>query len=34
MTARRGSMRCAIRLVCPPDAGWDVVSAPERLPEW
>jgi hypothetical protein len=34
MTARRGSMRCAIRLACPPDAVWDLVGAPERLPEW
>jgi len=34
MTARRGSMRCAIRLACPPDAVWEVVGAPERLPEW
>jgi len=34
MTARRGSMRHAIRLACPPDTVWDVVGAPERLPEW
>ena len=34
MTARRGSMRCAIRLACPPDAAWDLVGAPDRLPEW
>jgi len=34
MTARRGSMRCAIRLACPPDAVWDLVGAPELLPEW
>ena len=34
MTARRGSMRCAIRLACPPEAAWEVVGAPDRLPEW
>ena len=34
MTARRGSMRHAVRLACPPDTVWDVVGAPERLPEW
>ncbi len=34
MTARRGSMRCAVRLACPPDAAWEVVGAPERLPDW
>jgi hypothetical protein len=34
MTARRGSMRQAIRLACPPDTVWDVVGAPERLAEW
>jgi len=34
MTARRGSMRHAIRLACPPDLVWDLVGAPERLPEW
>ena len=34
MTARRGSMRHTIRLACTPDAVWDVVGAPERLPEW
>jgi hypothetical protein len=34
MTARRGSMRHAIHLVCAPDLVWDLVGAPERLPEW
>ncbi len=34
MTARRGSMRHAIRLACPPDTVWDVVGEPTRLPEW
>jgi hypothetical protein len=34
MTARRGSMRCAIRLACSPDVVWDVVGVPARLPEW
>ena len=34
MTARRGSMRHAVRLACPPDTVWDMVGAPERLPEW
>ena len=34
MTTRRGSMRFAIHLDCPPDIAWDVVGAPERLPEW
>ncbi|MGA2835880.1 MAG: SRPBCC family protein [Acidimicrobiales bacterium] len=34
MTARRGSMRHAVRLSCPPDVVWDLVGAPERLAEW
>ena len=34
MTARRGSMRHAIHLDCPPDTVWDVVGEPTRLPEW
>jgi len=34
MTARRGSMRHAIRLRCPADKVWDLVGAPVRLPEW
>jgi len=34
MTARRGSMRHAIHLDCPPDAVWQVVGDPRRLPEW
>jgi len=34
VTARRGSMRHAIRLACPPDTVWDVVGEPTRLPEW
>lgn len=34
MTARRGSMRHSIRLGCPADTVWQVVGAPERLPEW
>ncbi len=34
MTAQRGSMRHAIRLACPADVVWDMVGAPERLPEW
>jgi hypothetical protein len=27
-------MRQAVRLACPPDTVWEVVGAPERLPEW
>jgi hypothetical protein len=27
-------MRHQIRLDCPPDAVWDVVGSPVRLPEW
>ena len=34
MTAKRGSMRHSIRLDCAADRVWDVVGAPERLPEW
>ncbi len=34
MTAYRGSIRHAVRLSCPPDLVWNVVGAPERLPEW
>jgi len=34
LTAKRGSMRHSIRLDCPADVVWDVVGAPERLPEW
>jgi len=34
MTALRGSIRHTIRLSCSPDLVWDLVGAPERLPEW
>jgi hypothetical protein len=34
VTARRGSIRHSIRLDCAADVVWDVVGAPERLPEW
>ena len=34
MTARRGSIRHSIRLDCAAARVWDVVGAPERLPEW
>ena len=34
MTARRGSIRHSIRLDCAADVVWDLVGAPERLPEW
>jgi len=34
VTARRGSIRHSIRLDCPADAVWELVGAPERLPEW
>jgi len=34
VTAKRGSMRHAIRMDCPADQVWDVVGAPVRLPEW
>ena len=34
MAARRGSVRHSIRLACPADTVWDIVGAPERLPEW
>ena len=34
MTAKRGSMRHSIRLDCAADRVWDIVGAPERLPEW
>ena len=34
MTTKRGSMRHSIRLDCPAALVWDVVGAPERLPEW
>ena len=34
MTAKRGSMRHAIRMDCPADLVWDVVGAPARLAEW
>ncbi len=34
MTAKRGSVRHAVRLACPPEAVWALVGAPERVSEW
>jgi uncharacterized protein YndB with AHSA1/START domain len=34
MSLRRGSVRHAIRLDCPPDVVWELVGDPTRLAEW
>jgi uncharacterized protein YndB with AHSA1/START domain len=34
VTAKRGSVRHAVRLACPPDDVWALLGAPERVPEW
>jgi hypothetical protein len=34
MTARRGSVRHAVQLPCPPDTVWALVGDPARVHEW
>lgn len=34
MTARRGSVRRHVRILCPPDQVWDLVGDPARIHEW
>jgi uncharacterized protein YndB with AHSA1/START domain len=34
VTAKRGSVRRAVRIACPADDVWSWVGAPTRLPEW
>ena len=34
MTAKRGSVRHAVRLACSADTVWALVGEPERVPEW
>jgi hypothetical protein len=34
VTAKRGSVRHAVRLPCAPDDVWALIGAPERVHEW
>jgi len=34
VTAKRGSVRHAVRLRCRPDEAWELLGSPERVHEW